>query len=102
MDTCGSWLAVCECALGIVAAGASDSAIGGQTTVEEKFLAESDFLRRLQIVQWYDHPRLVDRKTHLLGRSRLGQWARLGNRRLNSGFRRCVSRTRVYKDHQDD
>ena len=60
MDTNRSWLAVCECALGIVAAGASDGPIGRQSTVEEKFVpAESDFLRRLRIIRRYDRLRIL-------------------------------------------
>src|SRR5262249_12061337 len=35
VDTYGRWLAICECALGIMAAGASGGSIRGQTAVEE-------------------------------------------------------------------
>jgi hypothetical protein len=45
-------------------------------------------------------PRLVDRKTYLLRRFRLGQRARLRNRRLSSGFRRCVCRANANDNHQ--
>jgi hypothetical protein len=74
--------------------------IQARADIGPKFLAESDFLRRLRIVRWYDRPRLVDRKTYLLRRFRLGQRARLRNRRLSSGFRRCVCRANANDNHQ--
>ena len=46
--------------------------IQARADIGPKFLAESDFLRRLWIVRWYDRLCLVDRKTHLLGRSSAG------------------------------
>jgi hypothetical protein len=50
VDTDGSWPAISKRQGRIVATGARDGAISGQTPIEEQFLAESDFLRHLRIV----------------------------------------------------
>ena len=87
MDANRGGAAIGKRAGGIVAGGARHAAIRGQPALEEQFLAEGNFLRRLWVVGRCHRPRQLDRKSNLLQGPAIGQGARFGERRrLSSGL----------------
>lgn len=70
-DTDGRRLPVGEGAFWIMACAARDSAVNRQATVEEKFLAQGNFLRGLRIVRRDRRTSHLNRHANLLKRLRL-------------------------------
>ena len=76
-----------------MAGGAGHGPVGRQSAIEEKLLAEGDFLKGFRGVRGYLGQGLLDRGANLLDGSGTGQRTRGGDRRrFRSGWRRRPGR----------